>query len=234
MICIISRRVRRRNTARLSICAALIGALTLVGIAPAFAFHEYAIGVESSSPNYTGIRVQRVDKSVTGLNNTGCSSYFDGQPLYQTEWIIASASSSANFIEIGTGHQCQDKKVYWYWAYSFEGHFSSRGTVDNVVLGDSHYFGAKKSVAGGGYTWEIDGTTRGSTTLGFSGEVDHVGLESYDGSAATKYTSKSLEYSYNIGGYNSWAGQDYVIPGMYMCGRFFSDTSFSHSENVSC
>lgn len=103
----------------LLICIVVI-ASTLVsntGVATAAVWHSYSAAYEKSAGlGYTGVAGTRADRSVSGLDMSGCSQFFVGQPVYQTEWVNISAG---NWLEFGTGHQCGDTMRYWYWGYGF-------------------------------------------------------------------------------------------------------------------
>ncbi len=101
----------------------LAAGIAVVGVRPAAAqsFHSYSVASQTTpSGAFTGVATTRQDVPVANIPDTGCSGYFSGNPVYQTEWIYIT-SDGANWLELGTGHQCMNTLVYWYAGYGFAG-----------------------------------------------------------------------------------------------------------------
>jgi hypothetical protein len=212
----------------------LVLALFNAGTGTAFAFHEYSQADESGFVNhYTGLSVTRPDRSVDQAS-TGCSSYYSGNPVYQTQWVLIT-SDAQNWLELGTGHQCADAKRFWFWGYGYLGDWYPQGEVGGVDAGVTHTFRVVRS-GGTTWTWRIDGTARGSLTWAEQGARVRTGLESWGSAAvASKYNQSDLMYTLDQGLWTDWSGFDGSKVGTpEMCGGWNTATSWRSSENSPC
>lgn len=220
----ISRMRKRRNSAlKVSAIAATSIALTAT---PAAAYQGWGVVLDTNRAyEYTGLQVQRKDNVVTGLNNTGCSAFFDGQPLFQQQTLELN---SGNGIILGTGHQCLGNKNYWYWGYLYEGEYIPLGEMDNITLGTTRYFRVHRT---GGMYWsfKIDSATVGWLDWSTDG-AEHVwaGIDSRDQTGTVVSTQSDLAVRLNDSStYQPWGGQDaeHASPSADMCANFLTNTT---------
>src|SRR5690348_818264 len=160
-------------------------------------FHGYSRAQEDSSlGQYTGIRVNRADHVVTGQQATGCTSVFAGDPVYQTEWMILTDDGD-NWLEIGTGHQCNDAVRYWYWGVGYLGGWFPQGYTLDIADGTSHHFAILDT--GPNVYFYIDGVSQ-YTQPASTAELLQTGLESYSTTShVTSYTHNALQRTINGG-----------------------------------
>lgn len=63
-------------------------------------FHGYSIARENSRGNtYVGVSVTRPENNPGNLPADGCSQFFSGHPVYQTQWVVLSGRY--RWIEFG-------------------------------------------------------------------------------------------------------------------------------------
>jgi hypothetical protein len=229
--------IRRRNV-RLHVVvgATLLFSAVAVDV-PASAgsnFHGYSTASENSAlGQYTGIRVTRLDRAVSSQPATGCTQLFSGDPVYQTQWLIIT-DDAANWLELGTGHQCNDAIRYWFWGVGYLGGWFPLGTQLNITNGESHRFAIRKT--GSNTLWLIDGVTK-ETQPASTGRYISTGLESYSGAAGVNtYTHNTLQRTTNGSQtWVDWAGFDASsVTGAGMCGGWNSATSWRAAENHAC
>lgn len=212
-------------------------ALPLLAAGSAFAFHGYSEGREQSYVNsYTGLFVERRDVAVNNQAATGCSAPYSGNPVYQTQWVLIT-SNAYNWIELGTGHQCDNQYRYYFWGYGRNGNWHALGESHTVVTGQTHGF---RILREDGDTWrfKIDGANRGTYIWADQGAQLRAGMESYAGAAhVAEHTYHFLDYKLaNDPQWHSWAGFDdqNVTAGPEMCGGWNTAASWRASENDPC
>ena len=143
-------------------------------------FHQYSHAWENSG-TYTGQSNTRLDKATTaGPYGAGCGGPYQGAPVYQTMW--AHRPGGSNF-ELGTGHQCHETMVYWYWGMTdASGNWTSFGYQSGVSNGNTHTFQVALNHPGAGYKiyYTIDGTLKYSLSTSNTNFNDlDQGLESW-------------------------------------------------------
>jgi hypothetical protein len=212
----------------------LLTGVAVVGVRPAAAqtFHSYSVASQTTpSGAFTGVATTRQDVPVANIPDTGCSGYFSGNPVYQTEWIYIT-SDGANWLELGTGHQCMNTLVYWYAGYGFAGTWHPLWEESGITPA-GHDFQIYEF--GSSYKFQIDSTVfaRQSTSPGYT---DVTGLESYAGSAVVnQYTHGTLQYQTGGSGpWANWFGEEGEFVGSNMCGTWQNPTTWSVAENSSC
>ncbi|WP_300677720.1 hypothetical protein [Nocardioides sp.] len=208
-------------------------ALVMATATSALAFHGYSNAIEDNhAGHYTGLQMNRVDRAITQGTN-GCSTFFSGYPTYQTQWL--KVTSTTNWMELGTGHQCGDTMRYWYWGYGFNGVWYPMGEALGVTAGVSHEFRIARA---GTDDWHfrVDGALKASLAWAVSGAADIVGLESYGpGTTTATYSSTSLKDTLDGGSWQYWGGKNGSrVDTPEMCGGWNSATSWRASENVAC
>jgi hypothetical protein len=100
----------------------LILVVVLVGLAvPVDAlaqdFHGYSVAYDTNrAPDgYRGVAATRWDNQFAGIPNNGCTQPITGHAVYQAQWLALDADD--RWVEVGTGHQCNDGFRYWYWGW---------------------------------------------------------------------------------------------------------------------
>jgi hypothetical protein len=197
-------------------------------------FHGYGV-IGITSADLTGISEYRYDEAVRLPGGTHCRTPYSSLPVYQTEWLI---DKSGNWLEIGTGHQCEG---YQYW---YAGFGTSNGLWDSLwtksVSNDSgHRFWIQGTIALNEkyFTYNIGTIQRAHMFFDFSGSFDQTGLESYSAKATVPaYEMKSLEFStdYNVS-WSSWTHTK-LLPPVHqpVCILLRSATEAVAGENVTC
>lgn len=223
---------------RVGVAASLFLFLGTTSAVDATTFHQYSVGVESTGASgFTGVQSTRLDSTITGIPNSGCTSAFSGDPVYQTSWVILT-SDAQNWMELGTGHQCQGTYNYWFWGYGSSGAWHPLGTQLGITLGASHTFKIRRALASGTgeetYFFDVDLANKGSKVSSSSGVKVEAGLESYWNPVNVIYTLTSLKSQKNDGSFVSWSGRDAMILGASMCGSWVSDTSWEAGEGSPC
>lgn len=204
-------------------------------------FHGYATARETSN-GYTlqGVSVERPDNNPADLPNDGCSAPFSGHPVYQTQWIIVT-SDAKNWIEGGTGHQCQSNYQYRFWGYGYLGNWY--GQSSSIFDGDFptlHTFRLDKNTSNNEWVYFYDGAKVGSAVTWDVTGYAEAGLESYASAAGVgKHQYGRLAYK-KSGSWSAWSGRDSstVTPSGGMCGRWSStagnDTYWYAAQNRTC
>jgi hypothetical protein len=195
-------------------------------------FHGYSAAYELSlSGQYTGVQTTRIDQYIFSQPATGCTQNFAGDPVFQSEWILITPDA-ANWLEIGTGHQCNDQYRYWFSGYGYLGVWVPVAIQVGVVNGQSHAFTIGKQ--GSTYYFHRDFTSMGSQQSSFGSSVSS-GLESYASAAIVgTYSHSNLQYIRGTT-YYPWAGfDDSVVDAAQMCGGWNSQTSWRVAEWQSC
>ena len=208
--------------------------MLVISALPASAFHGYSWAADTSQAGiYTGVSTTRLDRTVFDQASDGCSTYFTGSPVYQTEWIYIT-SDAQNWLELGTGHQCGDTLRYWYWGYGYGGAWFPIGEQSGISNEVSHTFRIIKF--GTVFAFQVDGNLKGTQTSS-TGQRDASGLESYSSPAVIgTYTHNTLQrWTTTSGGWVNWAGyDDHGVSGAGMCGGWNSQTSWRAAENQTC
>lgn len=224
-----------RRTGRAACLVALMALIVSLSVvkAEAAGFHAYSIAGDTNHTYYTGTQNTRVDKHVV-VANTGCSAYYTGNPIYQTQWVLLS-DDAKNWMEFGAGHQCADDKVYWYMGYGTAGAWYPIYEVDNPTENVSRAYKIKRT-EGSLWGFYVGGTRYAWTVWDRSGVYVQSGIESYDQNGAlTSYTHSSLQYTRLEGAWTDWQSRDYsLVSSSEMCGGWNSDTSWRMSENRTC
>ena len=221
---LVLRRLPGRPAAGFLAAAAIAFGMTSPVASMAVTFHGYSIAVESTGGSgFSGVASTRPNKAVSGLPQTGCSQYFSGNPVYETEWVILTADA-LNWHELGTGHQCGDANHFYYWGYGVNGVWNAINTEPNATTSGTHIFRIYRVNSTRTEFW-IDGITKGSLTSSATGTSVHVGLESYYQTATVPgYANTALAYEKNLS-FSSWSGRDGTVVNSPLCGLWNSDTS---------
>lgn len=167
-----------------ALVAAFVALLTASGTMPVAATHVaghgYSVAEETTGGGFTGVHVYRVDQTVQGQPFTGCSSPFQGKPVYQTQWVIITGDA-LNWRELGTGHQCNDSYRYWFWGYGSNGTWVPLGTQTGITNGQWHFFKIERVFEDtfNRYKFSVDGVVKGALTSNATGVRVEAGLESY-------------------------------------------------------
>jgi hypothetical protein len=231
-----SRRSVSRSAANVAAGAILGFLMTLPLSASAAGFHGYSQAFErTGGSGFTGLRNYRKDQAVSGLPSSGCSTPFIA-PVYQTQWVILTADA-LNWMEIGTGHQCNDNYRYWFWGYGDNGAWFPVGTQAGIANGVFHTFEIQRAFDGTRWRFyfKVDGVTKGNVVGSDTGPEVRVGLESYFNNVTVAgYGNTQLKYQKNGGAFSSWAGRDALQVNAPLCGKWISDTSWWAGENVTC
>ncbi len=206
-------------------------------------FHVYSQSFETTpyAGRYSGLSTFRLDRTVSSQPSTGCPNpftgdiqHFAGDPIYQTEWVDITADAQ-NWMELGTGHQCNDTVRYWYWGYGYAGVWYPINTSGSITEEVSHYFTIVRNPYGY-YVFQIDGATMG-TQASSQAQFLASGLESYSSAAVVlAYGNTGLWHTLDTGStWYGWSGRDAsTVDAPRMCGRWLSDTSFAIAEASGC
>lgn len=211
--------------------AAVFATAVILGIAvatptrtDAAAAHIYSTATETSGSGFTGVATVRINQHVNGLPQDGCSEYYTGHPVYQTQWVILS-STADDWHEIGTGHQCGDANHFYFYGYGLNIVWHPINAIPNAPFTGSHVMRIYKASATRTEFW-IDGSVKASLTTSVTGPEVQVGLESYwDTATVAGYNMSSLQYQKNTSAPASWSGRDGTLVNAPMCGLWNSDTS---------
>jgi hypothetical protein len=228
---------RFRGAAHAKAAVGLAAALLLATPLAAFAWTGYSFGVEDTGPiGFTGIYVDRKDQAITGQPLDGCTGLYTGSMVYQTQWIMET-SDNKNWIEIGTGHQCNDTVRYWFWGFGQNLTYYEVGHQTGISDGTFHTFEINRHNPGTGETFYylIGGVTKGhvaSVPTDYGYQV-RAGLESHSSSATVPaHYYSPLEYQKNDGPFYYWLGQDSNVVWSGMSGKFTSDTTWCAAETL--
>ena len=218
------------------LAAALLGSVTppAGAAAPAIAFHGYSVFEIHLSGVVSSLSVTRPDEALHIAGSTGCKVKFHGTPAYQTEWI---GDEAGNWLELGTGHQCQGYQ-YWYAGFGSNGTWFPQWTKVTSTDG-SHRFWIRgtNTPSGKSFTFNIGAKRYASVVDNLSSSFGQAGLESY--ASATKvpaYSMTLLKYSNGFGSvWHPWSGTRTVAPATSpLCERIVSVTHVVSGENVAC
>jgi hypothetical protein len=218
------------------LAAALLGSVTppAGAAAPAIAFHGYSVFEIHLSGVVSSLSVTRPDEALHIAGSTGCKVKFHGTPAYQTEWI---GDEAGNWLELGTGHQCQGYQ-YWYAGFGSNGTWFPQWTKVTSTDG-SHRFWihGTNTPSGKSFTFNIGAKRYASVVDNLSSSFGQAGLESY--ASATKvpaYSMTLLKYSNGFGSvWHPWSGTRTVAPATSpLCERIVSVTHVVSGENVAC
>jgi len=199
-------------------------------------FHRYSGGGENNAGADRGIEVTRWDNSMAGIPNDGCANPISGHPMYQTQWLI----TGTGWIEIGTGHQCNDTNRYWFWGY---GNPNWTLIDSQAITGtQKHKFRLERSDT---TTWRffVDVTAlAGTLSWSTTGTRVEAGLESYAANGQTLNSGNPGTQNYELMAYKTaanawayWAGQDYTVgPDSPLCGDWVISTTWRSGANVVC
>ena len=218
------------------LAAALLGSVTppAGAAAPAIAFHGYSVFEIHLSGVVSSLSVTRPDEALHIAGSTGCKVKFHGTPAYQTEWI---GDEAGNWLELGTGHQCQGYQ-YWYAGFGSNGTWFPQWTKVTSTDG-SHRFWihGTNTPSGKSFTFNIGAKRYATIVDNLSSSFGQAGLESY--ASATKvpaYSMTLLKYSNGFGSvWHPWSGTRTVAPATSpLCERIVSVTHVVSGENVAC
>lgn len=196
-------------------------------LSPAVAqqFHYFSSAMEDTGAGFTGVKEYRSNQAVSGIPNTGCTTHYSGNPVYQTMWINIAAGQ---WYELGTAHQCGDTFRYYFWGYGVNGNWYPIGEEDNVTNGQSKWFSINRVNHGQNFSFDfrVNGTLKGQVINQTSGTKVVVLLESYAQNASTKFAEVELQYQKNDGAWTFWTGRDDTNIDAVMCGRWVTDRYF--------
>lgn len=218
---------------------ATLFALRVGVMAPATAtaadFHGYSVAGEVTGDGFTGVSVRRIDQSISGIPSVSCSSPFGIDPVYQAQWVYASADQQS-WKELGTGHQCNDQYRYWYWGYGVAGEWYAIGWQANIIPNATHTFEISRAFNGtyDKFYFRIDGTTKASQISSASGPAVNAGLESYASAANVGYNNNALKYQKNGASWVNWNGKDYQLVSGGMCGNWPSGSQWYSGQGSGC
>jgi len=138
------------------------------------------------------------------------------------------------FLELGTGHQCLDNYVYWFWGYQLPNQeWRLLGYQSGVIEGQSHFFEIteRNTPQGPYYNYVVDSTTKAQFYWNTTGNENTAVLESYAANASVSYTMTYLADQRNFGSWSGWtSGETKNVDTQYMCGRYTSTTSYLAGE----
>ena len=201
---------------------------------PAVAFHGYSVFEVHVSRTVSSLSVTRPDEAVHIAGSAGCTVKFHGTPTYQTEWI---GNEAGDWLELGTGHQCQGYQ-YWYAGYGSGGTWFPQWTkVTSTDASHRFWIDGTSTASGKHFTFNI-GTRRYATiTDNLSSTFGQTGLESY--SSATRVPAYSMTLLSYAGGFTStwhpWSGTRTNAPATSpLCEHIVTATHVVSGENVRC
>lgn len=226
-------RIWRKELPALSFVLGAVMVVLSVTADASHSFHKYSVAYETSAGTaYTAVQVVRSDGSFSISSGSSCTTHFTTPVVYQTQWVVMT-SDAQNWVEIGTGHQC-DGFRYWFWGTGQGGVWYPLGTADNVGT-NTHTFTIRRE-AGKDWVYRVDGVHKMTLVWQITGLFDSVGLESYDGHAvAGSHTYRQLSRQINEGAWELWAGFDNKrVDGPEMCGGWNSASEWRAAENSSC
>ncbi len=202
--------------------------------APAVAFHGYSVFEIHLSGIVSSLSVTRPDEAVHIAGTSGCKVKFHGTPAYQTEWI---GDEAGNWLELGTGHQCQGYQ-YWYAGYGSAGTWFPQWTkVTSTDASHRFWIRGTNTPSGKQFTFNIGAKRYASVADNLSSSFGQAGLESY--ASATRvpaYSMTLLKYGNGFGtAWHPWSGTKTVAPATSpLCERIVAATHVVSGENVQC
>lgn len=227
---------RLRGARIISAVALIATQLALPSHAAAASFHAYSEAWElTAGSGYSGLSVFRNDAPTSGIPADGCSAPITGSPVYQTEWLVFA--SKMNWIELGTGQQCQDTYNYWFGGYGYNGTFNLIWDHTGIALNGPHTFTINGTISSGNFVHllQIDGITKTSVTWNVTGVKVVAGLESYASGASECSWDQNLAYQRNESStWSAWSSRDGQEIDASMAGGWKSDTTWMAAENTTC
>lgn len=218
--------------------AMLVSAVLLLGAAGAGAthtdFHGYSYARESSRGHtYVGVSVVRPENNPGNLPSDGCSQFFSGHPVYQTQWIVLFGRY--RWIEFGTGHQCRSQFQYRFAGYAWDADPSVRTwrpTYTQRIASPTDFPTTRRFSlfrSGTNDTWGayLDGPRIHSIVNWRASGVAEAGLESYQPTATVgKHQYGALQFRRDDA-WHRFDSQDFsrVTPRPQMCGTWSSNAS---------
>lgn len=187
---------------------------------------------EQTDAGFVGVYQERPDRAPSNQPFLGvdCFTPFAGVPVYQTQWV--QSENVQNWLEFGTGYQCQGNYRYRYWGYGREGSWHPLGTEEFSTLG-FHQIRIGRTPDTVTYVFRMDGSLKGSLPWSRTFGDVAVGLESYaDGAVVNKYADSDLQYKKLAStSWFPWNGRDGKVVHAQMCGAWLSDTSWQAGQN---
>jgi hypothetical protein len=148
-------------------------------------------------------------------------------------WVNLN-SPFADWLEFGTGHQCNDTYRYWFWGYGEQGIWYPMGPNSSIPSNSTNTWQIEYS--GGSWYWATNGLVVNSIYWPVRAEVLETGLESYSAPAFVDwYNHSSLKYRYGTGGWTASVGQDaFVVDAGKMSGAWVSASNWKARESGIC
>jgi hypothetical protein len=209
--------------------------LVLSGSTPVTAthsFHQYSYIEEWSAPYaYTGLYTRRMETVVSGGWPAPCSAVpYSYQPVYFTQWV--SINPGIDWLEIGTGHQCNPDMMYWFWGYGAGGTWYPRGDPiwTGINLNENHYFEIYR--VNENWYWYINGVWRDVMYWNAVGTRVRTGMESWNGHTSTSWTTiDTINKTISEGPYTPMSYTSYRVDPQ-MCGTPLSGNSYRARQPV--
>lgn len=186
----------------------------LIGVVPGAQAHHQGTahsGGMDTSHSYRGVSVLRWDNTMANIPLDGCGGHFQGHPMLQTQWVIIGGTG--NWIEIGTGHQCDDAVRYWFWGYGYQGAWTAIAS-QGISGAAPHTFRVSRG-SGTAWDYQIDVTTMGTVFWDVHGVRVDAGLESQTATGQTLNNGQpgtqnydALQYRNTGNSWTNWAGRD--------------------------
>jgi hypothetical protein len=145
-------------------------------------------------------------------------------------WVIHGAGQ---WRELGTGHQCGQNFVYWFWGYAVGGVWNPIAYQGGINTNQSHDFMIRR-LNGTNVQFIIDGVIKSGLTESWPTAVRvEAGIESYAVNASVYYGTFALAAQRNDGAFQPWAGRDFAEKiGAIMCGKWTADTTYRSGINA--
>lgn len=225
---------------RLRSLLACLGAILLVlGLASparAASFHRYMRAWDNTANAYKALSVDHKDAVGQEVDtpNDGCTNFYSGTPIYQTQWI--QTNDAQYWLEIGTGHQCNNTKIYRYMGYGSGGVWHPLNDFD-IAGGGTHTFRIVRDDDLNHWFFYVDGDIKqayGWSRASFPSVF--TGVESYaSGGFVAALHYYNLKYQGSGGNWNDWADKDgRDSDNGPMCGKWASATSFEAGQATTC
>lgn len=214
---------------RLAVAMAMILLAASATTSRAGVFHEYSVARDNSQAGtYSAIQLLRPDADYQVTPGSNCNVPYAGgsNPLYQTQWVILSYSNGLDWIELGTGHQCNDFH-YRFHGYGIDGSWFPKPAVQiSPPIANTNY--RIDSQGGCSWRWYIAGVQQTSTYADCRRGVSvEGGLESYDSGGGFGWLRyKDLKHRISTGGLTFWAGMDSHTISPNMGGQWISATEW--------
>lgn len=230
-----------RFRARSAVAAGMPLLLLLALAAPAWGSHTtgHAHSVAAEITSNRGGASTRWDNTMAGIPNNGCVNPISGSPMYQSMWI---RTGGPGWLELGTGHQCQDSFRYWYWGWG-----NSSGTWallgwQNVPGTQKHEFRIERLTNLTTWRFFVDATQlSGAVQWNINGTRAEAGLETYTATGQTLNNGVPGTQNYEVlkvkntsNNWAFWSGQDSQLAYGTLCGNWVSATTWRTGANVTC